>query len=150
MPPGGLELSNFRSGRVCTRPDGTQEVCEDLVDLVIDGSDRCSFDGKTVRCNWFGWEFDYEGADPAIPIQCDWERSMPADEGNRDGIRARNTTSGTSELLLPATSGHFISPGFQNHSPAAGRARAVVFVSFDCSYAGAPLFEIEYRFHFMP
>jgi hypothetical protein len=143
-------LWNFRSGRVCTRPDGTQEVCEDLVDIEIDGRDRCEFNHETVRCNWFGYEFDYAGMDPNVPILCDWVRSMPADEGNRDGIRQESATNGTTELRLPAASGHFISPGFQNHATPPGGAAVVVSARFDCSYAGSPLFDVEYRFHFKP
>lgn len=143
-------LSSFKSGRVCTRPDGTQEVCQELVDIDIDGSDRCEFNHETVRCNWFGYEFDYAGMDPNVPILCDWVRSMPADEGNRDGIRQESATTGTTELRLPAASGHFISPGFQNHATPPGGAEVVVSARFDCSYAGSPLFDVEYRFHFKP
>jgi hypothetical protein len=148
--PAGPSISNFRSGRVCTRSDDRQEVCEEAVDIVIDGSDRCEYDHETVRCNWFGYEFDYSGMDPEVPIVCEWERSMPADEGNREGVRQRDATRGTSELRLPEKSGHFISPGFQNHATPTGGARVVVTAEFDCSYAGLPLFEVGYRLHFGP
>lgn len=143
-------LWSFKSGRVCTRPDGTQEVCEEAVDIDVDGSQQCEFDHRTVRCNWFGWEFDYAGFDPTVPVRCEWVRSMPADEGNRDGVRQGNATTGASEVFLPAASGHFISPGFQNHTTPPGGAQVVVAVRFDCTYAGSPLFAVDYRFHFHP
>jgi hypothetical protein len=130
--------------------DGTKTVCEEGLDIKIDGRDTCRFDRKTVPCNWFGSEFDYEGIDPNIPIRCTWVRSRPANEGNWEGIRRRQATTGTTELRLPGVCGHFVSAGFQNHATPPGGGSAVVTVRFNCSYDGKPLFDVEYRFHFGP
>ncbi len=143
-------LSNVRSGRICFDADGAKRVCEETVDITVDGRDQCQFNRRPVPCTWFGSEFDYEGFDPNIPIRCTWVRSRPADEGNSKGIRRRQATTGTTEFRLPGVCGHFVSAGFQNYvKPLEGRNEAVS-ARFNCSYDGKPLFDVEYRFHFEP
>jgi hypothetical protein len=54
----GMHVSGFESGRLC---GGGAEaaVCEQTVDIDVTG-DR----------TWYGFEFDYSGADPSAPLRC--------------------------------------------------------------------------------
>jgi hypothetical protein len=56
-----IRISDFRAGPACG--DG---VCEQSATIAVTGADSC------VRgsCTRFGMEFDYQNADPSVPLEC--------------------------------------------------------------------------------
>jgi hypothetical protein len=67
---GGIAVSGFRSGRLCREADGTSRVCEQAVDVPITGDAQCPQTGGAKPCTWYGFEFDYTNANPAVPLAC--------------------------------------------------------------------------------
>lgn len=67
---GGLLISDFRSGRVCLEQGNPASVCEQAVDIQIDGQHRCLDEGGEAPCSWYGFELDYRNADPSQPLVC--------------------------------------------------------------------------------
>ncbi len=65
-----MRISNFRSGQLCG--DG---VCEQTTLIRVTGQDQC------VRgsCTKYGVEFDYENANPALPLECTGEVTAGGD-----------------------------------------------------------------------
>ena len=64
---GAMRISDFRAGPACA-----DKVCTQTADIEITGNDRCD-DGPCTR---FGMEFDYEGANPAVPLECSTSTSV--------------------------------------------------------------------------
>jgi hypothetical protein len=58
---GAMRVSDFRSGPACG--DG---VCKQAADIEVYGEDSC----PGGSCSRFGMEFDYENADPSVPLKC--------------------------------------------------------------------------------
>ena len=124
--PAGIRISNFVSGPVCQLEDGRREICEQAVDIEVSGESRCNWAGQERRCTWFGFQFDYEDADPTTPIVCSYTRSRPSNEGNRDGVRQRNAMEGTYTLELEAESGHLFNQGYEVYDIPPGGGTVVV------------------------
>ncbi len=72
FPAGGgaISVSAFRSGRLCEQGPGGAMVCEQTVDIPVTGADSCAQATGSARCTRFGFEFDYRGANPAMPLVC--------------------------------------------------------------------------------
>lgn len=67
---GGVLVSGFRSGDVCTEGGEPASVCQTAVDIRVTGEDEC-LQAEGVRpCTWFGFEFDYRNANPGEPLYC--------------------------------------------------------------------------------
>lgn len=66
-----MHVSNFRSGPACG-----DSVCSQATDIDIDGADEC----PGGRCSRFGMEFDYENADPSVPLECSTSTSGGDDD----------------------------------------------------------------------
>jgi hypothetical protein len=65
-----LRVAGFRSGRVCHDGANPSGVCETVVDIQVNGSEQCPRGGASAPCTWYGFEFDYQNADPAQPLVC--------------------------------------------------------------------------------
>jgi hypothetical protein len=63
-------LSGFRSGPLCEQGPAGTAVCEQAVDIQVTGRDACAQGTGSADCARFGLEFDYEGANPAVPLVC--------------------------------------------------------------------------------
>ena len=68
--PETVSVSGFRSGRLCEEGTGGSSVCEQTVDIQVTGTDSCAQGAGSARCTRFGIEFDYQRADPAVPLVC--------------------------------------------------------------------------------
>jgi len=67
---GNLSVSGFRSGRLCAQGAGGSTVCEQAVDIQVAGTDACAQGTGSAPCTRFGFEFDYQRANPAVPLMC--------------------------------------------------------------------------------
>ncbi|HET9581377.1 MAG TPA: hypothetical protein VFP76_00990 [Gemmatimonadota bacterium] len=150
---GGFRIWNLAVGPVCRgrrlvaeRPKEGQppsdRICESR-DVLVRGEDICIWSGERRSCTWWGFEFDYENADPSVPLTCTTTRSVPGDEGNYEGIRNKNATTATGETPLGSENGHQFSPGYELFIPAA--TWLVVDMHLDCTYGGEPAFEADVR-----
>lgn len=151
--PSSIRIWNFVSGEVC-RGEGDAEVGQTPSDRVcasqtvpIRGRDICIWAGEERRCTWFGFEFDYENADPHEPITCVWTRSRPVDEGNWEEVRNRGITTDTVQVKLQDVSGHHFEPGY-NLFGAVPDPWVVVTMYYDCTYRGETVFAPHYRLIF--
>lgn len=148
-----LRITNLRSGPVCEA--GTAEIgrapsnriCP-ARDIAIRGEDTCVFDGEEKRCTWWGFEFDYENADPEEPLVCVWTRSLPVNEGNYEEVRSRSIATDTVRYDLEGTSGHYYFPGFDTFPEGFPYPWITVDLEYDCSYRDRPLFELNHRLIF--
>ena len=151
---GAFAITNFASGPVCRDPALVDErrdegrppsdhICSGT-DVAIRGQDGCIWSGEQRPCTWYGWEFDYEHADPDVPIVCVWTRSRPADQGNWEGVQSRGLATDTVEIPLPSESGHFFSPGYDLYQ-AVTFPWGIVRVEYDCTYEGMPAFQASFR-----
>lgn len=120
----------------------SDRICESR-DVAVRGEDVCIFAGERRRCTWWGFEFDYENADPSIPLICTTTRSVPGNLGNHEGIRNPNATSATGETPIESVNGHLFSPGYELFIPAA--TWLVVDMHLNCTYGGEPAFETDVR-----
>jgi len=65
-----VQVSGFRSGRVCTYGGQPTGVCQPTVEIQVAGKDRCLQPGGERPCTWYGFEMDYRNANPAEPLIC--------------------------------------------------------------------------------
>jgi hypothetical protein len=155
--PALLEVSNFVSGPVCRDGDLIEErreegrppsdrICEGT-DVRVSGKDACIWSGEKRRCTWWGFEFDFESADPDEPITCVWTRSAPVDDGNYEGIRQSDVVADTIAIELESTSGHHFFPGYDLY-PDPSPTWYVIDLTYDCVYRDVPIFRPEYRLIF--
>lgn len=64
LAPNAMKISNFRSGHLCG-----DKVCEQATVIRVTGRDAC----ERGSCTKYGVEFDYENADPSMPLECSGE-----------------------------------------------------------------------------
>lgn len=67
---GAMQISALRSGQLCG-----DRVCEQATQIRVTGGDSC----EQGRCTRYGVEFDYENADPSIPLLCTGQVSDSGD-----------------------------------------------------------------------
>ena len=142
---GGFRIWNFVSGPVCHYDDGTEDVCKQAEAIDVKGESSCDWSGEQRRCTWFGFQFDYENADRSVPIECDYVRSRASAEGNWEGVRDENATTGTFTYELETSNGHFYNPMFDLHSVPPGGAVIIVSTELKCTYGGKPVFDMTFR-----
>jgi hypothetical protein len=143
-----LRILDFVSGPVCHNQDGTEGICKQAEDIPIKGESVCDWSGEKRRCTWFGFQFDYENADPRIPIDCDYVRSQPSTEGNWKGVRDANVSTGSFSYELDSSDGHFYNPMFELYSiPPKGKTITIV-TELKCKYGGDPVFDMTFRAHY--
>lgn len=59
-----MRIANLRAGPLCG-----EEVCEQATVIAVTGGDVC----ERGACTRYGVEFDYQGANPALPLECSGE-----------------------------------------------------------------------------
>lgn len=150
-----FRIRNLEIGPVCRdrqlvaerRKNGqppSDRICE-ARDVLVRGEDICVWSGQRKPCTWWGYEFDFENADPSVPLVCTWTRSSPGDEGNWEGIRHKDAATGSSETWLETESGHFFGPGYEILNTANPVPWHVVDVDYECTYRGEPAFRAGVR-----
>jgi len=148
-----LQVSGLRSGPVCNAGAGevgrapSDSICPSR-SVLMRGKDTCVYDSKEVPCTWWGFAFDYRNAVPSVPMVCIWERSVPSNEGNYQGVRSRNISIDTITIAFPADSGYLFHPGFDVVPRDLTVSWAAVQLTIACTYRERPLFTANYRMIF--
>ena len=78
-----VKVSGFRSGAICLANGHPNSVCQNTVDITITGNDRCAQADGAQPCTWYGFELDYQNANPSEPLYC---QSSAADEDFLGGV----------------------------------------------------------------
>jgi hypothetical protein len=81
--PQTVKVSGFRSGTVCLENGQPSSVCQNAVDINITGNDRCAQADGAQPCTWYGFELDYQNANPSEPLYC---QSSAAEEDFLGGV----------------------------------------------------------------
>lgn len=146
-----VEITNFRSGLACT--NGALEegaagwICQPTEDILMTDQGQCIYNDETIRCTWFGFEFDYKSNTDETNLRCESETSIPTDSGNPEGILERGATSHRYELKLEGRNGHFFNPqyfGFQVRPADA----SVIVVNGSCRSDDADIFRYRFNLRF--
>ena len=98
-PAGTLVVSSVRSGRLCSGASGAG-ICEEAVEIPVTGTDSCDLGSGGERCTRFGFEFDYRGANPSVPLAC----SSTSSDGQNDfmgGLVAQGLSAIPAQELGP-------------------------------------------------
>jgi hypothetical protein len=148
LPACSAEIRNFVSGAVCSDAAGVRSVCQQTKEIYVTAESSCNWSGKQLPCTWFGFEFDYKDADPHVPLECTYVRSQASDEGNFEGVRERNTTTGTLTYRFDSAVGHFFNPMYQLFSREAEQKHVVLNTQIACSVSGVHVFDVTFNLHF--
>ncbi len=137
--PGSIRLVDARSGAVCEENGRPAGVCEKAHNIVITGEQTCDYPpDKRYPCTRFGYEFDYEGAEPGTVLDCTVRRTDP--RGQR--------TSDRYSHKLDAASGHVFRTDFRTFAPV--EERLIFSEVHDCAYRGERLSTIEFIIRYEP
>ncbi len=63
--PDAMHISGLRAGPLCG-----DRVCAQRADIRVTGQDACERGSELESCTRYGIEFDYENADPSMPLEC--------------------------------------------------------------------------------
>ena len=110
-----IEVSNFKSGLVCEvdveTPDADVPImwiCFETETVYITGQGECIYARKEERCTWYGYEFEYSGAEDGDSIDCISSSTEPTNVGNPEEMTDEAaTTSEWSIAVGPGRGRHF-------------------------------------------
>ena len=144
----GIRISNASSGDVCSDDDGPSHVCKPGLTVDVIGQELCQWSEETqYPCTRFGYQFDYEGVDPAESITCKVERSIRTIFGPRTE-KVTGTRTAEYTVRVPGTAGRLFHHGFQTYAPV--EHRVLVGSVHTCYYRDVPLYKVEYIMRFEP
>lgn len=138
-----VEITNLQSGPICWDSD-TPVVCYGATEVTISGQQECVFNGRWIRCTWYGYSFDYVASRDSVTLQCQWASTLVQDIGDPDSLLAEGVTSGEYELLLPERSGYFINPQYANLPSVSSAETTIERLSQSCSHDGVELLSVYF------
>lgn len=105
-----MQVSNFRSGRVCDSGGQPSSVCEVTMDIPITGEQACSPGSGEDACSWYGFALTYSNATPGEPLFCS---STGSDKDFLGGfmeraLQSRSPSSETEDGALPKELGSIL------------------------------------------
>jgi len=135
----GPQLSNIRSGLLCAGGRESSGVCDAALKVVITGEETCEHsDGNSYPCTWFGYEFDYQGAQAGNRIDCTVKRQDP--------MGRRNTLEYSRDLSEDG--GRIFLPNYRVYGPV--DERLIFSEVHTCTYQGELLVSFEYIIYYEP
>ena len=143
-----IRISNAVSGEVCSDADGPAEVCKPGETIDVVGRDMCVWsEDVQYPCTRYGYEFDFEGANPKAVITCKVARSIRTIFGPRtEKVTGENTAEYVVEV--PGENGHIFHHGFQTYAPV--EDRVLVHENHACSYLGEAIYRVVFIHRFEP
>ena len=142
-----LEVSNFKSGPACTDNESFGWICHNTKDVYVTGQSKCTWNGESKPCTWYGFEFDYSGNKKGATIDCKYQMSELGSEGNPNEVIKTKSNSGSYSLTLKEESGHFYNPQYMLLSTQP-REKALLKSNTICSLEGATIFEFGFNVNF--
>jgi hypothetical protein len=144
----GIALRNTASGNVCIENDEPTEICESAEFIDIVGENMCKWsEDIDYPCTYYGYQFDYEGAQAGRKITCDTHRSTkttfsPETEQVTGPMTARYT------IELDSNAGHIFHTAYNTYAPV--DELILIRELHRCSYEGALLYEVHWIVRFTP
>ena len=147
-PATAVEISDVRSGLVCSEYGRPAWVCHETGDIHITGASRCVYDGRQEPCTWYGFSFEYTGNVPGTLLDCEFEYTRPTTHGNPAKIVDENVTSGRYALPLEHANGRFFNRQYTLFD-AAGVADSdpANLMATRCSIAGRQVLDFRFTVH---
>lgn len=147
-PASAVEVSNVRSGLVCSENGRPGWICHETGDIHVTGTSLCVYDGREEPCTWYGFSFEYTGNVPGSLLDCQFEFTRPTTHGNPAKIVDENVTSGRYALPLEHANGRFFNPQYTLFEAAgvAGSDSANVLAT-RCSIAGRQVLDFRFALH---
>ena len=140
------EIDNFAFGLVCTDDSTFAWVCFETRDVHVTGQGRCVYDNNLYPCTWFGFEFDYSGAEPGDTIEGTSTSNRPINTGNPNETIAENTSTTEFQLTLDLIEGHFYNGQYSVLTVNAPPLEEEI----TCSLKGEQLLKFSYRVLYPP
>ena len=114
-----LEITDFKAGLICEYTADLDDlevpiswVCFETEIIYLTGQGDCVYDGQDKKCTWYGFEFDYTNAKKDEQLACISWSTLPSNEGNFEGVRAKQETYGEWEISLEPGDGHYFHPQY--------------------------------------
>jgi len=143
------EISNFKSGLICSDGKEFIGVCHITEDIYITGQSTCVWNRESKPCTWYGFSFDYKKAKPGTEILCKFKLSQNIANGNPDEIISKSTNSGEYKIKLEAESGHFFNPQyFLFNGYYKKLSDSAITTETVCSIEGKQVFSYKIKAHF--
>jgi|GEM_PF-2154388 len=138
IPNSQLNITNAKSGLVCSDDSGPQKVCTATLKVLVTAQEMCQYSPqKTYPCIRYGYEFDYDNAQLGGTLDC---TAIYTDTGGR------KTNQYTHQLSVE--NGHIFHHAFKTF--AAVEKRIILSEVHECNYQGAPLMAIEFMHYYEP
>ena len=142
-----LEIERFESGLACTDGYSFGWICHDTEEIHVTGQGRCVWDGETLPCTWYGFEFDYSGNHDDITIECNFSASEAGSSGNPAGVIEDESDSGSYSFKLEGEQGTFFNPQYMLLSTRPAE-KALLRTDTTCKAGDTVLFEFGFNIHF--
>ena len=140
LPVTATEITNFRSGLVCSDGKDLIGVCHLTEDVYITGQSTCVWNGENKPCTWYGFSFDYKKTKPGTDVVCEFKTSQNIVDGNPKEILRKGTNSGEYSFKLENVSGHFFNPQYFLFSGYSNISRSLITTETVCSIEGKQIF----------
>lgn len=137
-----VEIENFKFGVVCTDDRTFAWVCFETDEIQISGQGRCIYDGEELPCTWYGYQFDYSGAESGAILQCEISINAPTTLGNPAGVVSVDATSFAFEIELNEGEGHIYEGQYSIFSVNAAPREDVTV----CTHQGKEVFRYRARY----
>lgn len=146
--PGGLEISNARSGAMCMEDNEPTHVCIETYTVQITGDSICEWsEDVDYPCTWYGYEFDLSGVQEDAVITCDVANSIQTIFGPKTD---RVTGSNTAQYFIDIEAGqdHLFHPAYHTYGPVSQKTFVVTIHA--CNLDGVPVYQASWRAYYEP
>jgi hypothetical protein len=140
-----LEISDFKSGLMCgVNKADPGWVCFEKESIEITGQGSCLSGGKTLKCTWYGFSFDYKGNRGRKELDCEYSRSKPTYTMDYFESSDEPSSSGTYKIKLNGDSGYFVNPQFSVLNTSGSDNAIRISTSASCFSEGQKVFEYKF------
>lgn len=142
-----LEITNFKSGLVCTDGKTFAWLCHEVDRVYVTGQGSCTYNKKTIPCSWHGFSFDYKNMTKESEISCSVSMTEKMNIGNPEEVQQNEVKEHTYILPVNLGDGFFINPQYVG-LPKNNQTSFSNFEKTTCSSEGKTVFEFKFEFIF--